>query len=144
MTGSKPLRIDVEFVVQTYDVDYLGIAHNIVYIRWLEELRLAVMAPYYPLEEMMTTGLSPVLERTEIDYRRPLKLFDRPTGYMWISNLTRARWEVEAELTLGDQLIATAKQKGYIVDLERLRPVPIPKRVREAWLAAVDPATLGK
>ena len=35
--------------VQTYDIDFAGIVSNIVFIRWLEDLRLGLMDEAYPL-----------------------------------------------------------------------------------------------
>jgi acyl-CoA thioester hydrolase len=42
---SMPLRI------VTYDIDFAGVVSNIVYIRWLEDLRLRFMEVHYPLEQ---------------------------------------------------------------------------------------------
>jgi acyl-CoA thioester hydrolase len=138
MSESRPLLVELPFVVKTYDVDYLSIAHNIVYIRWLEDLRLKLMADHLPLQELLSLNQSPVLERTEIVYRWPLRLFNKPVGRMWLSKLTRARWEVQAEIVLDDLVVATAAQSGYIVDLQALKPVRIPAVLRQAWEAAVS------
>jgi len=138
MSEFRPLLVELPFVVKTYDVDYLSIAHNVVYIRWLEDLRLKIMADHLPLQELLSLNQSPVLERTEIVYRRPLRLFARPVGRMWLSKLTRARWEVQAEIALDDLVAATAVQSGYIVDLDSLKPVRIPAILRQVWEAAVS------
>jgi len=36
----RPFLIEVPLPVRTYDIDFAGIVSNIVYIRWLEDLRL--------------------------------------------------------------------------------------------------------
>ena len=138
---SRPLLIEIPILVKTYDVDYAQIAHNAVYIRWLEDLRLQLMNEHYPMQELLNLKQSPILEKTEITYRQPLRLFEEAVGRMWVSGLTRARWEVEAEICRGEVVAATARQTGYFMDLERYRPVRIPANLRAKWetdLAASD------
>lgn len=134
MTESRPLLVELAFKVQTYDTDFAGIVHNMVYIRWLEDLRLQILAEHFPMEEQLAANQGPILVRTEVSYQGPLRLFDEPLGRMWVSRLGRVRWEVQAEITLDDQVAATATQSGYFADLADLRPVRVPKDLREKWL----------
>ena len=133
MTEERPLQVEITFKAKTYDIDYAGIVHNLVYIRWLEDLRLQILAEHHPLEESLALNQGPVLEKTEITYRWPVRLFEEPVGRMWLSKLGKARWELQAEFTLGDLTISTARQTGYFVDLESLRPVRIPESMRSKW-----------
>jgi acyl-CoA thioester hydrolase len=133
----RPLQVELPFVVKTYDVDYARIMHNSVYIRWLEDLRLQIMAEHLPLEYQLAGHQSPVLEKTEITYRSPLRLFDRAIGRMWVSKLSRVRWELRAEICQGEVVAATARQIGCFVDLEEYRPIRIPARLREKWESAL-------
>ena len=126
MTQKRPLLVELQFRVKTYDIDYVGIVHNSVYIRWLEDLRLEIMDEHLPFGEQLNQKQSPILETTTVNYRLPLRLFQEPQGYMWVSKLGRARWEVQAEFILGDKVVADANQGGYFMDLERYRPVRIP------------------
>jgi acyl-CoA thioester hydrolase len=132
----RPLLVELQLLVKTYDVDFAGIVHNAVYIRWLEDLRLQLLDRYYPLGKLLAKGQGPVLSRTEILYRQPLRLLDEPVGRMWVSGLGRARWHLEAEYRLGQSLIAEARQDGYFVDLASTRVIPIPDELRQAWSAA--------
>ncbi|MDX1614107.1 MAG: thioesterase family protein [Candidatus Promineifilaceae bacterium] len=129
----RPLLVELQLPVKYYDVDILGIVHNVVYIRWLEDLRMQLLAAHYPLARLMADDLSSVLERTEIDYRRPVRLQDEPRGRMWVSRLTRARWEVQAEISLGEVPAATALQRGYFFDVSRQRVAPVPAQLRDVW-----------
>lgn len=133
----RPLQVELPFVVKTYDVDYARIMHNSVYIRWLEDLRLQIMNEHFPLEDQLADHQSPVLEKTEITYHRPLRLFDQALGRMWVSKLGKARWEVRAEICRGEMVAASARQTGYFVDLERYRPIRIPAVLRDKWEAAL-------
>ena len=57
---SRPFETELHFQVKYYDVDVLGYAHNIVYIRWLEDLRTALMAAHYSLKRCLSEGISPI------------------------------------------------------------------------------------
>ncbi|UCG25158.1 MAG: acyl-CoA thioesterase [Chloroflexota bacterium] len=140
-SAPRPLLVELPILVKTYDVDYAQIAHNAVYIRWLEDLRLELMNEHYPMQELLALKQSPILEKTEITYRQPLRLFEEAIGRMWVSKLSRARWQVEAEICRGEVVAATACQIGYFMDFERYHPVRIPTALREKWeadLAAGD------
>lgn len=133
MTNTRPMLVELPFTAKPYDTDYGGIVHNMVYVRWLEDLRLQILAEHFPLEQLLAAGQGPVIERTEIVYKRPIRLFDEPIGRMWVSKLSRARWQVKAEISLGELLAAEATQSGYIMDLNRMRPVRIPEELRAKW-----------
>ena len=124
---SLPIR------VMTYDIDYAQIVHNAVYIRWLEDLRTALIAASYPIEDMLADGISPILIKTEIEYRLPVRFGENVTGTMWVSHLGRTRWTVEAEIRVGDQARTFARQRGYFADANNLRPIRIPTQLRDLW-----------
>jgi acyl-CoA thioester hydrolase len=129
----RPLLVELPFTVKTYDTDYAGIVHNMVYIRWLEDLRLQILTEHFPMEDQLAKNQGPILVKTEITYQGPLRLFDEPLGRMWVSHLGRVRWEVQAEILLDDQIAATARQNGYFAKLADLRPVRVPEDLREKW-----------
>jgi acyl-CoA thioester hydrolase len=142
MNMVRPLLVELQFHVKTYDIDYAGIVHNAVYIRWLEDLRLEILSKNFPMEEMLAQNQSSVFGKTEISYVQPLRLFDKPVGRMWVSNFRRARWYIEAEIVLDDLPVATAAQSGYFMDLERFRPIRIPQQLREIWASEATSASL--
>ena len=134
----RRLEVELELRVGTYDIDFAGVVSNIVYIRWLEDLRLKLLDECLPLQEQVENGLSPILTSTHIEYRRPIRLFDRPLGRMRMTQAGRVRWSVEAEILVEGQAAATAVQTGAFVSLTRLRPVPLPEKLRaqfEQWAA---------
>ena len=139
MNPSRPLLVEIQFQAKTYDIDYASIVHNLVYFRWLEDLRLKILAEHYPMEKMLANQQSPILEKSSVTYIRPLRLFDEPIGRMWVSELTRARWFIEAEFVLGDLEVATARQSGYFMDLGLYKPIRIPQPLRDSWEAEFSP-----
>lgn len=117
--------------VRTYDIDFVGFVSNIVYVRWLEDLRLQMLAEYFPLDTaMQAQGIAPVLLRTEIDYKRAIRLFDAVQGRMWLAEAGRVRQELAAEFTVDGQLHAVARQTTCFIDLASGRPVPTPQAIR--------------
>jgi acyl-CoA thioester hydrolase len=133
----RPLAVELVLPVRTYDIDFAGVVSNIVYIRWHEDLRMKLLDEHLPLEGEVRQGRTPVLVSTQIHYRRPVRLFDRPVGRMWMDDLTRARWTVHAEVLLDGQPAATAVQVGAFVSLETLRPVSIPAELRDRFVEQI-------
>jgi acyl-CoA thioester hydrolase len=131
----RPLLVEVPFRVQTYDVDFAGVMSNIVYIRWLEDLRIKLLDDYLPVATLLDQGISPILARTEINYRRPLRLDDRPIGRMWVSKIGRASSVLSAEFSLDDVIVADAQQVGTFITLATGRPIPLPKELKDQFNA---------
>lgn len=132
----QALLIERPIVVRTYDIDFANIVHNIVYFRWLEDLRSEVLVDVLPIDEILATGVSPILVESAIEYKWPVRIGDAPLGRMWVAELSRTRWTLAAEIVVGERVCAAARQSGYFADLKTLRPVRVPERLREAWLAA--------
>ena len=132
----QALLIERPIVVRTYDIDFANIVHNIVYFRWLEDLRSEVLVDVLPIDEILATGVSPILVESAIEYKWPVRIGDAPVGRMWVAELSRTRWTLAAEIVVGERVCAAARQSGYFADLKTLRPVRVPERLREAWLAA--------
>ena len=120
------------FPIRTYDIDFAGIVSNLVYVRWLEDLRLELLTRAYPLDRLVADGLGPVLLETHITYRDALTIHDKPEGRMSIERMGRVRWTVAAEFVTPDsgRVHATARQTGLFIRLDTRRPVPIPSALR--------------
>jgi len=129
-TGKKPMLVEIGFRVKTYDVDFAGIVSNMVYVRWLEDLRLKMLDEHLPLEPEFRQGRGPVLARTEIDYLRPLRFGDQAVGRMWLAGVRRASWSLQAEFTLREEVVARALQVGVFVDYRTLKPLAVPEALR--------------
>ncbi|HEY9771810.1 MAG TPA: thioesterase family protein [Coleofasciculaceae cyanobacterium] len=130
---AKPLEISLELAIKTYDIDFAGIVSNIVYIRWLEDLRLKMLESHFPIEQLMAKGYCPIINSTQIKYQKALHLGDRPVGKMWMSQLGRLRCSVQAEICLGQEIAATATQVGFFISLETRRAIAIPEEFKEIY-----------
>ena len=129
----RPWWIERPIVVRTYDIDFANIVHNIVYFRWLEDLRSEILADVLPIAEILTTGISPILTASAIEYKWPVRIGDAAVGRMWVAELSRTRWTLAAEIVVGERVCAAARQSGYFADLKTLRPVRVPERLQAAW-----------
>lgn len=131
----KPLHVEITFQPKTYDIDFAGHVSNIVYIRWLEDLRMLVLDTYLPLKILMERGIAPVVMRTMIDYKRPVKLFDSVAGIMWASEMGNVKGILSAEFIVNGTIVATAEQTGLFVKMESGRPVAFPEEFRRQFEA---------
>ena len=126
-----PLCVERTFQPKTYDIDFAGHVSNIVYIRWLEDLRLLLLETYLPLDTLMEKGIAPVVMRTTIDYKKPVRLFDKVVGKMWAGDIGNVKGVLLAEFTVDGIAVATAEQIGIFVRLASGRPVPSPEVFRQ-------------
>jgi acyl-CoA thioester hydrolase len=116
--------------VRTYDIDFAGIVSNIVYIRWLEDLRLAMMDEVYPIAQALADDIAPILLATRIDYQRPVTIHHKLVGRMWATAMERVRWRLAAEFVVGSTVHARAEQEGLFIRFSTRRPVAPPAALR--------------
>ncbi len=129
----RPLEVVLAIPVRTYDIDFVGIVSNIVYIRWLEDLRLKFLDEHWQLSQQLEQRYAPVLAGTEIEYKRPIKISDRVIGHLWLSNLGRLKWTVKAEILSNNELAAVAIQKGAFISLQNGRLIKIPEELQKKY-----------
>ncbi|UXV32545.1 acyl-CoA thioesterase [Mammaliicoccus sciuri] len=122
----RKLVAEKEIEVNVYDIDAMGIVSNIVYVRWFEDLRTAFINQYMTYSEMMKFNISPILMRTEADYKVPLTIHDKPVGRCWLVKASRMKWELEFEIATEDKVHCTGYQKGgfYNVVDEKIAQTP--------------------
>jgi acyl-CoA thioester hydrolase len=128
----KPF-VERAFPPRTYDIDFAGVVGNIVYIRWLEDLRLALMEEVYPIERALADDIAPVLLSTTITYEKPVTIQDRLIGRMWVPMMERVRWHVAAEFTVDEVVHARAEQVGLFIRFSTRKPVPPPEPLRRHY-----------
>src|SRR5260221_6198645 len=124
--------VERELPIRTYDIDFAGIVSNIVYVRWLEDLRLAMMAEAYPIARALAEDVAPILLETRIAYERPVTIHDALQGRMWVTWMGPVKWHLAAEFVVGDEVRARAEQVGLFIRLSTRRPIapPLPLRQR--------------
>jgi acyl-CoA thioester hydrolase len=116
--------------IRTYDIDFAGIVSNIVFVRWLEDLRLGLMEEAYPLRRALAEDVAPILLETRIAYRRPVTIADRLVGRIRVVALGRVRWRLAAEFAVDATIHAEAEQEGLFMRLSTRRPIAVPEPIR--------------
>lgn len=133
MSKDKPLLVELRIRIKTYDVDWVGHVNNIVYVRWLEDLRLELLDTYLPLEPLREQGVAPIIVTTNIHYRKGIALSDHEVlARMWVSELGRATVYLEAEFLVGGELRCSAVQRGAFIDNAKMKAIRIPQGLIDA------------
>lgn len=133
MNNKRPFEIQLSLPVQTYDIDFAGVVSNIVYVRWLEDLRIKMIAQEWPVKEQFAKGIAPVLASTTIRYQQAVYLQDNLVGRMWMERLKRLKWFVSAEFWRGADIVATAEQTGCFLNLDSQKPEKVPEHILKAY-----------
>lgn len=122
--------------IRPYDVDVAGIVSNIVYVRWLEDLRSELLHSVFARGALGDSGLMPVVVRTEINYRASLRYADRCTGRMRVAEAGRTSLTLDASfVNERGETAADARQVSVFVAIATGRPAPVPDDLRALIMA---------
>lgn len=140
MTGEpRHMLVELPIRVKTYDIDFVGHVNNIVYVRWLEDLRLHLLDTYFPLEPMRQGGVVPIIVNTHIDYHLGISLDDKDVlGRMWVKKFGKATFYLDVEFIVKDAVRCTAWQRGAFVDAKTLRPVRVPDELAKQHPGGIE------
>lgn len=118
----------LDFEVKTYDIDFAGVVSNLVYLRWLEDLRMAYLSSAMSLEDLVARQLFPTLVHTTINYRAAARFPDHVIGEMRFveAGATSLTLEATFRSRRSGAVVADARQVGLILDGKTGRPVPVP------------------
>jgi acyl-CoA thioester hydrolase len=132
----RPLMIEMEIKVRTYDIDSAGHVSNINYLYWMEDMRLEVMERFFPMKPLLEKGFQPVIASTTIEYKKAIKLFDKPVGYMWVRELGKVSYTFEGEIHVNGELTTHALHTGVFVDPLSGKPRRLPTEFTQKFLQA--------
>lgn len=137
--NGKPLLTHLTFTPKTYEIDFSGVLSNLVHVKWLEDLRLAMLEGYLPLQGLIAQDIAPMITRTEIQYKSPITLFETVTGSAWLTHLGRSTWELSAVFTVAqqDRIAAEVTQQGLFINIKTHRPVRVPEALTTLFQQAV-------
>lgn len=130
--GHEVFSTDV--TARTFDIDAARHVSNITYVRWLEVARNELMDRVgAPIHSVMEEGVAPIVARTDIRYRHPVRLGEQVTIDLWFENLRSLSADLVFELRLAgtDTLVASATQLGLFINVESGKPARLPDSFRE-------------
>ena len=114
---------------QYYDFDPSSIVHNATYVRWLEDGRIAFQqASPWPTEKLYAADMAAVLTRTEIRYKRPVRLAETVLLKVWVVSVGRSALSLALRFVHPETHAeyACAEQSGCFVRRSTGRPIAMP------------------
>ena len=117
MIAKERMVFESVLKVNTYDIDIAGHVNNIVYIRWIEDLRAELFSQIYPLEKLLEINYYPVVISTELKYKGQIKLFDKPIRRIFLESYSHGVIMLKIEICLNDDRAFTATQKRVLMNL---------------------------
>ena len=133
----KPIREHtIELEVPDSDIDQLGHASNIAYLRWVQDVAIDHSAAVgLDLPTYRERGAVFVVLRHEIDYLRSALRGDHLLVRTWVSSASAAtcRRETEIKRTSDATVVARGSTTWGFVDIVSGRPRRIPDDIIEAF-----------
>jgi len=118
LNKTKPLFTKIPLIVNTYDIDVAGHVNNIVYIRWLEDMRNELFSQFYDLKKLLEINHYLVVASCEMKYKRTIKLFDKPVGIIHLHSYSHGVIIFKAEIEIDNQIAFIATQKCVLMNLD--------------------------
>jgi acyl-CoA thioester hydrolase len=141
VSGPDTFRLDL--VVRDADIDALGHASNIAFVRWIQDVALAHSAAVgLDIEAYQRLGAVFVVVRHEIDYMRPALRAEELEARTWISSVMAAKCLRRTDLVrkADGQLVARGLTTWGFVAFGNLRPRRITDDVRAAFEPYIHPS----
>jgi acyl-CoA thioester hydrolase len=108
--------IDIE--IKTYEIDIAGHVNNIVYVKWLEDLRCKLFEQIFPINNLLFWNLYPVVTSTNIVYKKQLKLGEKLSGVIWLEELKHNMMILKFNFIINESVCAFAEQKCVLMNLK--------------------------
>jgi acyl-CoA thioester hydrolase len=112
------------------DIDVLGHVNNVAYLEYMQEARVHAMWDAKIAEGI---GITHVVVRQEIDYKRAIKLAEDPLIVeVWVSDIGRTSYTFSYRIFDEIGLASEAKSIMVAIDVETGAPLRISEQLREA------------
>ena len=135
VTASAYSTHSIAITVADSDIDELGHASNIAYVRWIQDVAVAhSTAVGLDFEAYRKLGGVFFVRRHEVDYLRPVLRGDRLQVRTWIDSAMAAKCKRATEIVNeAGTVVARAMTTWGYVEMATGRPVRIPDAVRNAF-----------
>jgi acyl-CoA thioester hydrolase len=134
VSGAEVFCLDL--AVAAEDIDMLGHASNLAFVRWILEAALAHSAAVgFDLDAYRRLGAVFVVVRHEVDYLRPALRGDALEARTWISTVMAAKCQRATELVRKSdgRLLARGLTTWGYIELATGRPRRIDEELRVAF-----------
>jgi acyl-CoA thioester hydrolase len=133
---TEPRTFQHDLTVTDDDIDVLGHASNIAFVRWIQDAAMAhSMSVGLGLDAYQRMGAVFMVVRHEIDYVRPALRGDHLEARTWISSVMAAKCLRATQLVrkADGQMMAKGVTTWAFIELATGRPRRIPGDVRVAF-----------
>lgn len=126
----------VSLPVQWGDMDALGHVNNVIFFRWLESSRVALLTSLADISPTKSTGVGPILASAKCDYRRQLQFPDHIHIGSRIDRVGNSSIRIVQRIVSDQQKAVVAEGEAILVlfDYLQSKSVPIPDEVRAVLL----------
>jgi acyl-CoA thioester hydrolase len=134
-----PVVFTLPVIVADEDIDQLGHASNIAYLRWVQDVAMAHSeAVGLDVEAYRSLGAVFVVRRHEIDYLRPLLRGECLEVRTWIDSVFAAKCKRATEIVklasdASELVVSRATTTWGYMEIASGRPTRIPNSVRLAF-----------
>lgn len=133
--------VTITIAVAWGEMDAFGHVNNTVYLRWLESARIEYFRRVGLLDRMERERIGPILARTEIDYRLPVKWPDTVHVEVGVEKMGRSSFVMAYRVTSdarGGAVVAEAKTVIVNLDYSRGVAVALDEELRGRMAAPVS------
>lgn len=136
-------RFHIPLEIRYGDMDTLGHVNNAKYLTYIEHARVHYFHEL-ALWDGRLSALGLIVARIEIDYKRPLTMFDK-TAHVWArcSRLGNKSFDIETVITSerdgAEQLASVSRAVMVVYDYQRDATIPMPDDWRQR-ITAYEPA----
>jgi acyl-CoA thioester hydrolase len=111
-------NVTINFEIKTYEIDIAGHVNNIVYVKWLEDLRNKLFLQLFHIGDLLEEKFYPVITSTKINYKKQLKFGDKPVGTMNIENAKHGMMVLNFRFINNENICVYGEQKCVILNLK--------------------------
>jgi len=121
-----------DFTVEASDIDQLGHANNVAYVRWVQDVAAAHWHHLYPPTEALPPQVW-VVQEHRVRYLRSAYVGDNLRVSTWVADVKGASSKrlTRIERVADGQLLCAAETQWVLLDAGSGRPVRVPGDVAE-------------
>jgi acyl-CoA thioester hydrolase len=122
------------------DIDALGHANNVSFIRWINDAAIAHSTQVgFGIEACLRAGLVWVVRRHDVEYSRPAFAGEQIEALTWPESLSGATSLRRTVFRRAGEILARSETTWALLAHESQRPRRVPAAMREAYGFAADP-----
>jgi acyl-CoA thioester hydrolase len=126
-------KFSLKVTVLDDDIDLLGHANNVVYLRWAQDVAEAHWKNI--ASESVQKEMIWVVIRHEIDYKKQALAGESLTLYTWVVHSEGVRSTRHVEIcNTKDEIVAAVKTTWCLVDPDTRKPKRIPEEIKKLFI----------